>query len=227
MQMSPENAFKNYQKLPKMPPTSIPVMLEEEPTVSQKYSFSPFAKGMVYISIGTAGILTPQCMSVGTVTSYVPIVNVRPGSPIIEGYLIGDPAAKDISRIREILSISISEIASTLKVSRQTIYGWINGGPISKGNSYNLAQLASVANVFKDANVAVTPYALRRRFNGEPPILQTLANGGNAVGAAQALIETLRTETQQQRLMTKRLEGRSSNASVDLNSNQEPSEENA
>jgi DNA-binding XRE family transcriptional regulator len=207
--------------------TSIDSINNEWSLVQPRNTLSPLSKGIIFVAIGTAGLLTPQCISVGTGTSYVPIVNVRNLSPFRSVNSIAESAGHAISKIREVIGISITEIASTLNVSRQTIYGWINGGPISKKNSFHLSQLASVADVFEEANVAVTPYALRRRIDGGPSVLQTVATGGNALDMARALAETLQTEAQQQARMTKRLGNRPDRESLVTNSAPVSTEERA
>lgn len=201
----------------------------EETARRESFTLQPNKKKLLmvsYIAAGTFGILTPQCVSAGTVTAYSPVNNIEEVADATTVASVGlGSAAQDILRIRETTKISISEIANTLGVSRQTVHQWIKGGAVSKRHAKRLSQLALVADVFAKSHIEVTPYAMRRPINGGPSVLEAVAKNGNAVELAQLLIKTLLTESQQQQRLALRLASRRANGSSQVDPKWAPSDE--
>ena len=201
--------------------------ISQNPSSDQPTSFSSRVNKKklflaTYFVAGTFGI---SVLSAGTITAYAPVRHARLIASTTKS-IVSDSGivAQDIGRLREITKISISEIASTLKVSRQTVHEWMKGGSISARNTERLSQFVQVADVFDKSEVAITPYAMRRRVNGGPSVLQTIALGGNAVEVAQTLVKTVAIELRQQQRSTQRLSNRGFGLEVKNDSNSTPSD---
>lgn len=77
--------------------------------------------------------------------------------------------AERIALIRDALSLSMSDIATLLNTTRQSVYNWLNGSlePNNKETSQNIQALANVAEKVKQQNIIrIDTFIHRPLFNG-------------------------------------------------------------
>lgn len=117
-------------------------------------------------------------------------------------------AADDLTRIRDVLKPTVSELANVFGVSRQTIYNWQAGEQPSAENASRLEDLASVADMFAAEGVSASSQLLRRKVSAGKSLLDIVRDGGVAHDVARALIQVVRRENEQQKTLAARLVGR-------------------
>lgn len=124
--------------------------------------------------------------------------------------------SEDISHIRDVLSLGISNLASMLGVSRQAVYNWLNGEqPISE-HSAKLHELAQAADLLAEFGTPISGALLKRKVIGGKTLFEAIREGGSARDSAQTVVQILRREQEQRKQMASRLAGRvSSSRSVE------------
>lgn len=135
------------------------------------------------------------------------------GTDIIEATVSRNPA-EDLARIREVLSPAVSELASTLGVTRQSIYNWLNGEPVAEENAAKLHDLAQAADVLAHEGVTVNSTLLKRKFANGRTLFQVAQAGESARDAAAMLLQVLRHEAQQRERIAARFTGRPKTAAT-------------
>lgn len=113
-------------------------------------------------------------------------------------------AAEDIARIREVFSPAISNLASTLGVSRQAVYNWLNGEQPKIELTEKLRDLAQAADVFAHEDIAINSMLLKRKFANGKSLFQIAQAGESTRNAALLLVQILRRETEQRARMNAR-----------------------
>lgn len=117
------------------------------------------------------------------------------------------PAA-NIERIREVLAPSMSDLAKSFKVSRQTIYNWLNGEQTTPEHAVRLQDFALAADIFAESGKSATGNLLKRKvFNGKN-LIEVIHDGGSAKDAVQLLLQIVKRETSQRELLSARFAGR-------------------
>jgi DNA-binding XRE family transcriptional regulator len=116
--------------------------------------------------------------------------------------------ADDIARIRAILKPAIGDLAQALGVSRQAIYDWQNGKPITAENAARLTDLASAADVFSNEGITGSAQALRRPIVDGKTLFDIARDGGSTEMAARTLVDRIRRELSQRERLAARLAGR-------------------
>ncbi|WP_430230594.1 hypothetical protein [Nitrosomonas communis] len=163
-----------------------------------------------YCVAGTFGLLSPTYLHASAATANWPINQIK----IKREHKVTDEpvsaSARDISYIREVTKISVSELARTFGVSRQAVHEWVKGGPLSPRNAQLLSELAQVADIFQKSGIEVTPQILRRKIGGSQSILESVKQDGKAIELARMLVDTLLRESQQRQRLTARLAERPS-----------------
>jgi transcriptional regulator with XRE-family HTH domain len=98
-----------------------------------------------------------------------------------------------IRLIQKVLAVSISDIASVLGVSRQAIYKWLSGGPVSELNREKFEDLTEAANVLAPYAKSQALMLNRRRNIGGFTLVESLRSGASAqvwaVEVSQMLIQ--------------------------------------
>ena len=112
--------------------------------------------------------------------------------------------AEQLKTISKILSLSKVELARVLGVSRQTIYDWLEGRPVSPENEDRLLRLARLAWDFggKDGKSLLRRFTTQSVHEGEPSILEMLLTDPwdekrlrRALGEAQARTTRRKSES--------------------------------
>ena len=113
-----------------------------------------------------------------------------------------------LALIREFFSPSVSDLAATLGVSRQTVYNWQNGEQPKKALAVKLTDLAQAADIFVLSNIQFSNALARRKFANGKTLFQVVESNGSATEAAKLLIRTLETEAGQRKLLEARFANR-------------------
>jgi hypothetical protein len=123
----------------------------------------------------------------------------------MESSNVRSTVGEDISHIRTVLSPTITDLAGTLKVSRQAIYDWQAGKPIAAENAVKLSELARAADLFALEGLRGTSQALRRPIKDGKNFFELIGQGTPADAAARSLIEIVRSEFRQRENLRNRL----------------------
>jgi DNA-binding transcriptional regulator YiaG len=132
-------------------------------------------------------------------------------NPIADDTVARTPA-EDISHIRDVLSLSISNLASMLGVSRQAVYNWLKGEQPIPEHSAKLQELAQVAGLLAEFGSPIPGALLKRKVIGGKTLFEVIREGGSAHDSAQILVQILRREQEQRKQMAARLAGRVSSS---------------
>lgn len=165
-----------------------------------------------YVAVGTMGLLTPQIVEsrYANATAFprvhYEIKGARRGTA--QAIELERSAADNLTHVRDVLKPTMLELANLFGVSRQAIYDWQKGAQPAVQAAQRLAQLASVADVFSEAELAVDAKTLRRKVAGGGTILEAVASGRGAESVAKSLVTTLKREAFQRERLQARLAGR-------------------
>ncbi|HMN94036.1 MAG TPA: hypothetical protein PKC60_12475 [Hydrogenophaga sp.] len=116
--------------------------------------------------------------------------------------------AEDLARIREVLKPAVSDLATTLGVSRQSVYNWLNGEPVADENAVKLQDLAQAADVLDHEGLKINASLLKRKFANGRTLLQVAQAGESARHAALQLVHIHKQEAAQRERMALRFANR-------------------
>lgn len=161
------------------------------------------AAGAALTCIGTGGELSREHLHRSTqhVQQWAPAVHVT------EVEVARSPS-EDLSRIREILKPAVSDLATTLGVSRQSVYNWLNGDPVADENAAKLQDLAHAADVLAGEGVLVNAALLKRKFANGRTLMQVAQAGESAREAALLLVQVQKREAAQRERLSARFANR-------------------
>ena len=161
------------------------------------------AAGAALTGIGTGGELSLERLqrSVRQSQHMVSVVEVA------EVEQVRTPS-KNLSRIREVLNPAISDLATTFGVSRQSVYNWLNGEPVTDENAAKLQDLAQAADVLSHEGVGINAALLKRRFANGRTLMQVAQAGESARDAALMLVQIHKREAVQRDRMNARFANR-------------------
>lgn len=161
-----------------------------------------------YFVAGTLGLLTPMYLHAGAATANWNINQIAFDEVRASTALNTSTSTRDISHVRQVLKISVTELARIFGVSRQAVHDWLNGGALSSRNAQRLSLLAEVADVFVESGVNISPQMLRRKVGTGQSLLDSFKDGSNIVQEARQLVSTLAREATQRQRMSERLSDR-------------------
>ena len=115
---------------------------------------------------------------------------------------------ENLSRIREVLNPSVSDLATTFSVSRQSIYNWLNGDPVADENVVKLQDLAQAVDVLAREGVDIKAALLKRKFANGRTLMQVAQAGESARNAALVLVQVRKRESVQRERMSARFANR-------------------
>ena len=161
------------------------------------------AAGAALTGIGTAGELSVEHLqrSAQRAQHMVPVAEVA------EVKKVRTPS-ENLSRIREVLSPAVSELAATFGVSRQSVYNWLNGEPVAAENADKLQDLAQAADVLAHEGVSNNAALLKRKFANGRTLMQVALAGESARDAALMLVQIHQREAVQRERMNARFANR-------------------
>jgi hypothetical protein len=115
---------------------------------------------------------------------------------------------ENLAHIRAVLKPAITDLALALGVSRQAVYDWQNGKPITTGNAVRLEDLARAADVFAADGLTASTQLLRRPIDSSKTLIDIAREGGSAEDAARNLVQRVQRELQQRQMLAARLANR-------------------
>ena len=161
-----------------------------------------------YCVAGTFGLLSPRYLHASAATANWNINQIDIDGSHEAATDATSASAKDIAHVRQVMKISVSELARVFGVSRQAVHEWIKGGALSQRNAQRLSKLAQAADVLLEFGIEVTPQMLRRKIGGGMSLLESVKEDGKVVELARRLVDTLLRESQQRERLAARLAGR-------------------
>ena len=161
------------------------------------------AAGAALTCIGTGGELSLEHLqrSAQQAQHKVSVVEVA------EVNLVRTPG-ENLSRIREVLKPAVSDLATTFGVSRQSVYNWLNGDPVTNENAAKLQDLAQAADVLAHEAVGINAALLKRKFANGRTLMQVAQAGESARDAALLLVHIHKREAAQRERMNARFANR-------------------
>lgn len=170
------------------------------------------ATGAVLTALGTGGHLSLEHLQRS-------VIKIQQGIQIpevTEVETIRTPS-EDLMRIRAVIKPAISDLATTFRVSRQSVYNWLNGEPVAEGNAAKLRDLARAADVLANESIEVNSALLKRKFANGRTILQVAQAGESAREAALLLVRIHKVEvSQRERLNANRANRARAHSSADF-----------
>lgn len=115
---------------------------------------------------------------------------------------------ESLSLIRAVFSPTMTELAVTLGVSRQSLYNWVNGEEPGAEYVSRITNLAGAADLFIDEGVSPAGINLKRKIINGKSFLDAVAHGADATHAATILISLIKKENAQREMLNQRLAGR-------------------
>ena len=131
----------------------------------------------------------------------------QPQSPVLVKP-VGLTAENNLAHIKSVLRPTVTELATAMNVSRQSIYDWQSGSKITSDNFEKLTELAMAADEFVKVEQQVVHHLLRRKIAGRN-FFASVQAGESAVNVAKKLIEIAGIELQQRAIISEQLRGRS------------------
>lgn len=116
--------------------------------------------------------------------------------------------SEDLFRIREVFSPSVSDLATAFGVTRQSVYNWLNGGPVAEENAVKLRDLAYAADLLVDEGVTINSVLLKRKFANGKTLLQVVQVGESARDAALLFVQIHKREIAQRERLNARFANR-------------------
>jgi hypothetical protein len=115
-----------------------------------------------------------------------------------------------LNRIRDVLRLSISDLALACDVSRQAVYKWISGSSASlvQENQRRLDDLYRASELFATRGVVGSAALLKRRNSAGLTLVEAMQAGESAQTWARAMLDTLAVESQQRAILDARLRAR-------------------
>jgi transcriptional regulator with XRE-family HTH domain len=161
------------------------------------------AAGAALSAVGTGGHLSLEHIQRGGQQALY-------AAPSVEVAVVDDvrTPAEDLARIREVLRPAVSDLATTLGVSRQSVYNWLNGEQVAEENAARLRDLAQAADVLAHEGVAVNAALLKRKFANGRTLMQVAQAGESARGTALVLVQIHKREVAQRERMNARFANR-------------------
>ncbi len=115
-----------------------------------------------------------------------------------------------LNRIRDVFSLSISDLALACDVSRQAVYKWISGSSASlvQENQRRLDDLYRASELFATRGVVGSAALLKRRNDAGFTLVEAMQAGESAQSWARNMLHTLAVESQQSAMLDARLRAR-------------------
>jgi DNA-binding transcriptional regulator YiaG len=165
-----------------------------------------------YCVAGTYGLLSPMYLHASAATSNWNINKIEIHAAVNQAPNDRISSVRDLAHAREVLKISVTELARVFGVTRQAVHEWAKGGALASANADRLSTLARAADVLAASGLEITPQLLRRKIGLGPSLLESVTHGADAVDLARKLVDTLSREAQQREQLASRFAGRKKSA---------------
>jgi hypothetical protein len=159
------------------------------------FGYVPSIAFAAFCLVGTGGLFTPEVLHARDAKGYpfpdVRLIEARPGRRSERQ----QSAAEHLNRIKAVFRTSMTELAAIFAVSRQAIYNWQAGQPVSEDNLRKVVAL-------RDAAELVVSFGLEAGADRPLPGGKTLAEqvvGGTSPAMAVASLGALLRQDQKER----------------------------
>lgn len=129
---------------------------------------------------GTGGVMTPHSTTEVLNRFYDPRIHVEPSR--VKQIDTRSPA-EHVANIRDVFSVSISDLASVLGVTRPTVYAWLSGQEPKEEAVIHIQHLSHVADKFKQENISRLDKLVHRPILNGRSLLDILRTNENPVEA--------------------------------------------
>jgi hypothetical protein len=156
--------------------------------------------------IGTGGAATiPYLVAIGDRSYYLfQFTLSNPPSAM----LAPKTTAEKLAHIRKLFVPAMTDLALLLRVTRQAVYGWLNGKEITDENLARIDQLYKASELLHVVGLRSSSRDLRRPIRRGKNFFDLVKGGDSAEEAAASLVSILRTEADQRAAMQKRFKDR-------------------
>ncbi len=187
-----------------------PALAGSKDATASRFVWRRRVGAVVACLVGTGGLLTPDYVAARDERGYRLQDFGYPslGAPKDKAKLRTRTAAETLVRVREVFKPTVTELASWLGVSRQAIYNWQAGQPITEQNDARLEQLAHAADLLEEEGLANNASVMRRKLPGGQTLFESVRGGHPADVAASALVAMVKRELAQRQAVTGRLTNR-------------------
>lgn len=86
-------------------------------------------------------------------------------APVTLTYVKARSSEERIVYLRQVLGLSITDLAELLGVTRPTVYAWMKGGEMKEEHAHRLGELSSVAEELESAGVAGLAKLAKRKLS--------------------------------------------------------------
>lgn len=166
--------------------------------------------------VGTGGVMTPGFVEARESRGY-PLQCIQyaeRSTPSSNRTSKVRTSAENLAFVRDSFKAPMTELAAFFGVSRQAVYNWQAGEPISAQNEELLRQAVEAATVLHREGIAAAGL-IKRKLPGGATLFERLRHGESGRDAAKALVSMISKESRQREIVTQRLKGRS-HAAIDV-----------
>ena len=139
---------------------------------------------LLIMTAGTGGVITPQSMAEGLNRFHDPRIHVEPSRA--KQTDMRSPA-EHVANIRDVLSVSMSDLASVLGVTRPTAYAWLEGQEPKTEAVMHIQRLSGIADEINRANIIRLDKLVHRPILNGRSLLDILKTDEDPVAALVAL----------------------------------------
>lgn len=137
----------------------------------------------------------------------------------------------DLMLVKTVLKPAVSDLATALGVSRQTVYNWLNGDAVTQEIAIRkLRDLALAAEELERAGVTINAALLKRKFFHGMTLMQVVQAGESVNDATHLMVHIHQRESAQRERITAQFANRKNTpatADFDLPEANDLSEDNA
>jgi transcriptional regulator with XRE-family HTH domain len=182
---------------------------ERVPETTSRFCWSRGAAFALACLVGTGGVFTADYVAARNARGYpLQDFEYRNSMDRAPQRQANRTAAQNLSRVREVLRPSVTELASLLGVSRQALYNWQAGQPIAQQNEERLEEFAAAADLIDAEGLTNRPSAIRRKIARGKTFIELVREGMPATEAAAMLVSLSKKERAQGESISVRLSGR-------------------
>lgn len=123
-------------------------------------------------------------------------------APVTLTYAKTRSSEEQIAILRQVLGLSITDLAELLGVTRPTVYAWMKGGEMKEEHAHRLSELSSVAEEIESAGVEGLAKLAKRKLSAGVSLFE-LVKAGQPFSHLLHEIAALAETEQRQRLHKK------------------------
>jgi predicted transcriptional regulator len=115
-----------------------------------------------------------------------------------------DEFTYSVEDLKKALGASITDLSNILGVSRQSVYGWINGGGMTEENMGKMRDLSKAALIFDNAKVRPNSHMLNRALLNGKSFVALVRGSACGESMAKRLVKVIHQEDRQRAAFSRR-----------------------